>query len=413
MSSPHVVQHLNSYPRPAPSPADFANEFSFSANFSDISKTGLKKLVELANNVSLMPEEGRYPRFTLYIPPRGIQCPYLSVGYSKPLPLNEKLLHRIAPTIPYRPYALMVREIGEDLHAWGILRIEISGSQWLLPPTIIRSELMPGLHLTINGPGDLTAIPWLNNMVLHTYSMRYSQTHLAFDASTNSLTNLMIQQAVQACGGSLDHQFIGTLWSLILANAANSGHGGAIVVLPQMNDGTIVERALDFRERQTCHPDVLQLASAYRYGKEPKMDIQFQTLREIRYEMLRDATRCIGQLAAVDGCVVLDHRLRLLGFGAQIRSSTTKQLSCARVDPRSTAVREIGVEQMTLFGRRHNSAAELCAEIPGTFVFVVSQDGDIRVFHGVEDRKVLVCGPLTILPAQSAHAELLGQHHFP
>ena len=100
------------------------------------------------------------------------------------------------------------------------------------------------------------------------------------------------------------------------------------------------------------------------------------------------AARALADLGNVDGCVVLDRRLRLYGFGGEIRvaDEEIEGWRCTTAHPETLAEGE--PVDMESFGTRHRSASRLCAAIPGTTVFVVSQDGDLRVFHGLPDRRV-------------------------
>jgi hypothetical protein len=90
--------------------------------------------------------------------------------------------------------------------------------------------------------------------------------------------------------------------------------------------------------------------------------------------------RVLAGLSSVDGCVVLDRCLKVLGFGAEIRIDDDK-LGTA---PRALRNKKTGeptpeseVEQM---GTRHRSAYRLAKVHPGIMVFVISQDGDLRIF---------------------------------
>ena len=48
---------------------------------------------------------------------------------------------------------------------------------------------------------------------------------------------------------------------------------------------------------------------------------------------------------------------------------------------------------LTGFGMRHRSAYRFCQRVPGAMAFVISQDGDLRVFCNVKGRVELFDGP--------------------
>ena len=88
----------------------------------------------------------------------------------------------------------------------------------------------------------------------------------------------------------------------------------------------------------------------------------------------------LAGLASVDGCVVLDRKLNLLGFGGEIRVDPTEVEKAPRTLRNlktGDAMPESEVEQL---GTRHRSAYRLTKVHPGVIAFVISQDGDLRVF---------------------------------
>jgi hypothetical protein len=95
--------------------------------------------------------------------------------------------------------------------------------------------------------------------------------------------------------------------------------------------------------------------------------------------------KLVGMLANIDGCVVLDNDLKVLGFGSKIGVSKREIKPKDCYDLGSN--RPIDINN---FGTRHQSTYRLCAKRPGTLAFVVSQDGNLRLFYGEND-KVTLC----------------------
>jgi DisA bacterial checkpoint controller nucleotide-binding len=99
-----------------------------------------------------------------------------------------------------------------------------------------------------------------------------------------------------------------------------------------------------------------------------------------RREKLFLMAKALAGLSRVDGCVVLHQNLAVLGFGGEIRVDEIKASSAPR-SLRNLKSGEITPEEELLsFGTRHRSAFRLCKVHPGTVVFVISQDGDLRIF---------------------------------
>jgi hypothetical protein len=95
----------------------------------------------------------------------------------------------------------------------------------------------------------------------------------------------------------------------------------------------------------------------------------------------------VAALAAVDGAVVLSRDLGLQGFGAEITQGRTPS-GDERVeyDDHPAPLGKPAPASLADFGMRHRSAIRFCQEVPGSMAFVVSQDGGIRMFHGVAGR---------------------------
>lgn len=84
----------------------------------------------------------------------------------------------------------------------------------------------------------------------------------------------------------------------------------------------------------------------------------------------------LANLTAVDGAVVLDKHLEILGFGAEISGELPSVPIVDRaLDPEGNAVVP---EQSEHEGTRHRSAYRLVAALPGALVIVISQDGGVR-----------------------------------
>src|SRR5207302_1530207 len=68
---------------------------------------------------------------------------------------------------------------------------------------------------------------------------------------------------------------------------------------------------------------------------------------------LFSAARALGHLSAVDGCVVLDRELNLLGFGGEIRVDNARLQQASRVFAHYSTRRPRPEEELRRFGTRH------------------------------------------------------------
>ena len=81
----------------------------------------------------------------------------------------------------------------------------------------------------------------------------------------------------------------------------------------------------------------------------------------------------IAKLADVDGAVVLDTRLRLIGFGAEIQIESLSQSEFPLSDANGMAL------DPEHYGTRHRSAFRFVNSCPHSVAFIISSDGESKV----------------------------------
>jgi hypothetical protein len=146
---------------------------------------------------------------------------------------------------------------------------------------------------------------------------------------------------------------------------ASEGHGGAVWIVGK-------ERAVDG----------IQIGYPVTLDKRPVPE---------RFEQRLPWLKSVGYLAAVDGAVLLDSQLRVLGFGAFVNIPDQQD----KVAYRSAEGVDM-VEPRQLGGGRHRSALQFCREYAPAAAVVVSEDGRITVMKAGPDRKVM-CAPISVL----------------
>lgn len=98
---------------------------------------------------------------------------------------------------------------------------------------------------------------------------------------------------------------------------------------------------------------------------------------ELTEEMIKRAAGFLSSLATVDGAVVMTNKLRLLGFGAEIIATSP---SLKRIKIITDFQKNVGAYgEIEYFGTRHRSAFRFCSSFEDSVVFIVSQDGEIRI----------------------------------
>lgn len=166
-------------------------------------------------------------------------------------------------------------------------------------------------------------------------------------------------------------------------------HGGTVVVV-NPTDQTW-RRAVEFTYKFSRPEEYLyNLVSELREWQEMwcrDQDRKRKAKGEKRHEILyypdseqerrlHQALRLAGGLTAVDGAMVITTDLKILGYGAKLKTPA-KQLKVREWLPyhhyASEPIRDIG-------GTRHRSAAQFVLQHPEATTFVASQDGRFTIF---------------------------------
>jgi hypothetical protein len=199
------------------------------------------------------------------------------------------------------------------------------------------------------------------------------------------------------------------LWFIesILLHTAELKHGGALLFVQDAvadNDARLQEVvSIKYRLPSTRPRDALLAAMAMRL-EHNDFDERLHARRVVRQEDLenleglawnqreledstRDAARFIGSLTAVDGAVVLTDKLRIIGFGGEVR------VSRPGTDSIHIAKNEEGDEStaapFTGYGTRHRSAFRFVENMDPSVAFILSQDGGIKAATMVGGRVVV------------------------
>jgi hypothetical protein len=428
---------------------EIIKEINLISPFLELSEKGLINLIDLAFKVSLKKEEARYPRFQIYIPAShfGIEESDLLVHFEPPIALDVSTLHRISSGIPSRPYALFVWESESEgtLDAYGLIRIETFSTKLTTSSTLISLKLHYGLTLSVEEPGVLNVLLVnTSTTIIEKLTLRHGRIEYTYNPNTtptvqpiySDIENNIREQNKQDALSSEVSGYIRTIWSYILTLAVDFGHGGQFIILPS---GTSLNKDLlqiqDAKVLQVKHtavkPDLgTQIATLDRHSEQIRqikprhsysplgkinksIENDFNTgfkngfskglviAEEIQneYQALFDSARAIAKLSTADGCIVFDRGLRLLGFKGEVLVRDNPE--CVELNLNSEIPEQKGTFDINQFGTRHRSAARFCAKVPGGVAFVVSQDGDIRLFMHLGNGKVGVGGPFRPVPGLS------------
>jgi hypothetical protein len=359
---------------------------------------------------SLTLEEARPTRFRLLLTPMD-ELPEagapnegvlrLKFDHSRALHADE--LRRLAPAVPFETSLIGAHAEEDNLRIWGIAH---SGPAWLAPTWGGRNLVAtwtydPVIHVT--GPGkiavrragklvgaiergslvdatmDVFDSDWLPAMFVREREEIRAE-HNALQARTASPT-------------SVDPTLVGRVGQHMLRRAIQlvrgARHGGMILVVNAPLEAT--SKGLDglrlkyrFGQDEPSHRYrtlLLQILEAVA-AASPNRSVgwsDFASNASEHLEKLEQAvfelSRVIANLAATDGAVVLDKRLGLLGFGAEVSAELPTPPRVWRA--LDTEGRERQPEDFENVGTRHRAAYRFVNDHPDGLAIVISQDGGV------------------------------------
>jgi len=365
-----------------------------------ISEIGLQRLLELAFHTSLTTEEGRHPRFRFFVSaPSVVDAMPPIARFDPPIPLRPDTLRRMVPAVSSRLHAVKVVEAKNGgLFADSVLAVdELGEASGVGRPEISMGLGLPGLMIRVDGPGRLRATERGFTWELRDGRVRplnhYAVISVVRKWFGELAASLQTEHGVPVVPGADDDPGVvfDAVWSFVLATTVAAGHGGAFAIIPG-EPGPELRTKYPARDLDLARAVSAFWRSCFNTETLPgAAELEKKSaLWDASKKRMFSAARALAELANVDGCVVLDRRFRLFGFGAEIRVSEDQVAGweCSESHPESLAPQaKIDVER---WGTRHRSAFRLCCARPGTLAFVISQDGDLRVFFGLPEG-VRVC----------------------
>ncbi len=362
---------------------------------SPISNNSIRRLITLAYYTSFAAEEGRYPRFRL------ISSKYYGAGDPRYVTCFETQirdvdsLRRLAPIVSENDSALLITERDGSLLCTGSVIVNDMGYGTKIGrPEIIGVGRSPSFTIRVDRPGRLRATEDIFTLVLDSgrisqvvpyESVRQTQElwrHLASQMIDSTASIYGEESRKLFCGSHALEQLINKAWSRVLTSTIDKQHGGAFVILP--TEGNLKNHSIrcKYPAQMQFGENILRFwqscvshARAEDGREHEKAIDKWNRCREILFSK----AEILAGLSSVDGCVVLNRNLQVLGFGGEIRVDNEMVKTAPRLlrNIKTNQPMENELEQM---GTRHRSAYRLVKVYPGVIVFVISQDGDLRIF---------------------------------
>jgi DisA bacterial checkpoint controller nucleotide-binding len=190
--------------------------------------------------------------------------------------------------------------------------------------------------------------------------------------------------------------------SRVIREIRNSQHGGTIVFAPRSLIGKLLEERGPLRakyridEACTASPFAVVLAEVtWRLGQfalakgksSAGWQEYLQWYEEFPYTFSQrfvELALWLSDLTAVDGCLLLDHKFTVLGFGVEIQVPSFEDEMVYRA--LDIEAQHCVLETMETAGTRHRTAYRLCREYAECLAVVVSQDGTVKFVANYQDK---------------------------
>jgi DisA bacterial checkpoint controller nucleotide-binding len=386
-----------------------------------VSRELLGEALSVAFQASLTSEEARPARFRLLLTPVD-QLPengapnqgVLRLRFDQSRPLTADELRRLSPSTPFETALIGAHAEDGKLRIWGLAH---SGPAWLAPTSGGRSVVPnwtydPIIHVT--GPGQLAVrcagqlvgalergvlvdalmdvfdSEWLPALFAREREQVRSE-HAARQAQTQSPT-LVEHSLVRLVGQHMLRR------SIQLVRGAR--HGGMILAVdaaPGEGSSSLHGLRLKYRFDQdepshryrTLLFEILERVAATT-SKATVEWSDFALDASPESERLEHAvfelSRLIANLTAIDGAVVVDKRLGLLGFGAEVSAELPAPSRVWRA--LDTEGRERKCDDVENVGTRHRAAYRFAQVHPRGLAIVISHDGGVSFVANREDQIV-------------------------
>jgi hypothetical protein len=347
----------------------------------------LATLLDVSFFATLLEEEGRPTRFVAsFIGPEDERVPARRLA--RPLPFTPESVKRLAPAADPELSSLAVSRIDGVLSIWGLLDV----------PRLLSLQIF-GLDT-----GQLRVSYLGQTQMVHAHG----RSRVRSEDDPSFITSI---QLIAAAMGLVTPQWYRPRALLGLVDALiEAGHGGAILVsrrpaeevrrrriaLTYPSDGplrTLEEPTLEATESAPAASPDSDLLAHFKSG-----------------ERQRDIYRS-ARLGAVDGAVLVDPHLRIMGFGAMIDvkgmrgagrafivdlPAAMPHLSDSPADlSRVSGRTEVAVDQVG--GQRHQSAIRWCStsraallalvcsqDGTASLIAPIGPDGDVGIVHNIE-----------------------------
>ncbi|PFJ29347.1 hypothetical protein CN964_29970 [Bacillus cereus] len=381
------------------------------------STANLEYILDVLYHVSFLTEESRKVSVTTaYFEP--INCDIEKalngngppIVFDNPVKFSVSEVLRLSPALDPKNTMLLIcpeKCINLDYNSnelviWGILYL---GNEYInllkgratvarVPPNILRISTFSAGDLTITTYGKLLAGIHEGKLVEPSFSIDNREGIVGRALYQEVCSNLVNTDYDEdnKYNNYLSYIYFRTLLS-ILRLTKEKLHGGTFLIVPSQlsTEDTILSNSLNVKYSiqssnmwKYINDESIAKIKWNNFSKKTeetfddyKQQVKWENKRKNAQKKLFEFEEFISSLTEVDGAVLLNSKLEVLGFGAEITVSTPninyiKEAS----DLNGKSYKDIPINS---FGTRHRSAIRFCSHIKDSIAFVISQDGSIKV----------------------------------
>ncbi len=368
----------------------------------------LDEALSMAFQASLTSEESRPTRFRLLLMPAE-QLPetgapndgVLRLRFDRSRPFHPDELRRLAPATPFETSLIGAHAEEGVLRIWGVAH---SGPAWLAPSWGGRSLVSnwtydPIIH--VSGPGQL-AVRCAGKLVgaiergglvdatMDVFDSEWLPAMFAREREEIRAEHAA-HQALRESPTQVEHSLVGRVGQHMLRRTIQlvrgARHGGLILVednRPDAHGESGLRLKYRIKQDEPAHryrtllfrilDEVAAGTSKTSVGWSDFASSASAELAQLEHAVF-EWSRLIANIAAIDGAVVLDKRLGLVGFGAEVSAELPTPVSVWRaLDIEGHARKPEDIESV---GTRHRAAYRFVNDHPGGLAIVISQDGGV------------------------------------
>ncbi len=380
-----------------------------SFNYSELpDDPTMLRLLETCYHASLRTAELRATRCVLAFVSMESLAKKSLLRFEHPAILTASELVRLAPVTELHRTLIGCFHFNGTLKIWGLFE---HGHAWLgetvdsISGSPVSEESLPHdcLTITIEAPGALSVARGEKEVVRlregkiiapHKHPLREMDQPLAtfFETLVNELQTPDANTSMSDTFINESERLLDTYMmaiASILERIRSERHGGSVVISASSLNNTLAYRTYTVVGHAALADDILNHCRAISklqdalntqadHSREMQQFRAEAAVRQTGHSLIRGVSR-VSLLAAIDGAVLLDGKLRIEGFGVRFP---------VLLPPDQTILDAVTGNEYSCddWGLRHQSVFSVCEHCHEAVGFVVSQDGSVKAVKAVEER---------------------------